>query len=279
MKKYYFFLVFVLGFIFLGLYYTGLGFIDKKTDEFFDANIKKAAISYASLRGLNSVVSIVAKSNLQVSPAGVGVELAFGQILDPLDDLTQRVSTILVWAIVALGIEKVAFEILSQNAFFVLAILAFVLSFSIFLNANLSVFLAKILAGLLVLRLLLPISAFVSFYAHQEFFDPNIQAAKENLSLSYKIDSQKLLDNTTKDQSFLEKIKNSYSKLDKEISGLKDSFLELASKATSIIDALISIGTMYVFAFLLDVIILPLAGFFVMYKGLGLIFTKEFYDS
>jgi len=69
------------------------------TDAYFREAITKAGVAYATCRVLNASVSIVKDSSLQLEPAGVGISLAVGQALDPIDDMTERLSDVLVTAI------------------------------------------------------------------------------------------------------------------------------------------------------------------------------------
>jgi hypothetical protein len=48
---------------------------------------KLKCLTYATCRVINASVSIVKESSLQLEPAGVGISLAVGQALDPIDDM------------------------------------------------------------------------------------------------------------------------------------------------------------------------------------------------
>lgn len=58
-------------------------------------------------RGLNAVVSVAQGTELSIEPVGVGVTLAPGEILDPLNDLIEQVSTVLLIASASIGIQKI----------------------------------------------------------------------------------------------------------------------------------------------------------------------------
>ena len=88
-----------------------LPYIDKNTDSYFSDSMTKAGVAYGVCRVINASVSAIKESHIQIEPAGLGVSLAAGQVLDPLDDMTERASDILVTAIVSLGIQKIAYEL------------------------------------------------------------------------------------------------------------------------------------------------------------------------
>lgn len=62
---------------------------------------------YAIARGLNAVISVAQGTELSIEPMGVGLTLTPGQILDPLNDLIEQFSTILLMAAASLGIQKI----------------------------------------------------------------------------------------------------------------------------------------------------------------------------
>lgn len=81
--------------------------LDQKANAYFSETITQAGIAYGVCRVVNASVSVVKESQLQIEPAGIGVSLAAGQVLDPLDDMTERVSDILITAIISLGMLRV----------------------------------------------------------------------------------------------------------------------------------------------------------------------------
>ena len=85
--------------------------LDSVTDYYFDNSISKAGLSYATCRSVNALVSILLESEIQFEPGGVGVSIALGQFLDPLDDMTERLSDVLVTAVTSLGVQKLLYEI------------------------------------------------------------------------------------------------------------------------------------------------------------------------
>lgn len=62
---------------------------------------------YAVLRGLNAVISMAQGTELAIEPMGVGVTLTPGELLDPLNDMVEQVSTVLLVASASIGIQKI----------------------------------------------------------------------------------------------------------------------------------------------------------------------------
>jgi len=71
----------------------------------------QALITYALVRSLNGVISVAQETDLAVSPAGVGVRLAIGQILDPVNDLMERFSWVMLLSTAAIGIQQVLMQV------------------------------------------------------------------------------------------------------------------------------------------------------------------------
>lgn len=62
---------------------------------------------YAVLRGLNAVISMAQGTELAIEPMGVGVTLTPGELLDPLNDMIEQISTVLLVASASIGIQKI----------------------------------------------------------------------------------------------------------------------------------------------------------------------------
>ena len=172
--------------------YVNLPVIDSKAENYFADAIKKATIAYATTRGVNAVVSVLKESEIGMTPAGVGVNIAAGQILDPLDDMTERLSSVLVFAIVSLGIQKIAMEIGYALSFKIISFLLPLFILPLWLNknwANLFISpLVKIIAIVFVLRLFLPISSVINDSVYQQFLKEQIEYSKEKLTVILFVD-------------------------------------------------------------------------------------------
>ncbi|MCB2427500.1 hypothetical protein [Methylophaga pinxianii] len=69
--------------------------------------LKVTLTVYALARGLNAVISVAQGTELSIEPMGVGLTLTPGQILDPLNDLIEQFSGVLLMASASLGIQKI----------------------------------------------------------------------------------------------------------------------------------------------------------------------------
>lgn len=81
--------------------------LDAPAQAQVDAGLKRALISFASARALNGVISVAQGTEMSVQPLGVGVTLAPGQLLDPVNDLVEQFANLMLMASVAFGVQKV----------------------------------------------------------------------------------------------------------------------------------------------------------------------------
>jgi hypothetical protein len=67
--------------------------------------LKRSLVTFASARALNGVISVIQGTQVAVEPLGVGVSLSVGEILDPINDLVEAFSTVMLTASVAFGMQ------------------------------------------------------------------------------------------------------------------------------------------------------------------------------
>ena len=74
-------------------------------DAQIDAGLKRALVAFATARTLNAAISVVQGTEVGVQ-VGVGMTLTLGQALDPINDLVEQFSSLMLMASVAFGIQK-----------------------------------------------------------------------------------------------------------------------------------------------------------------------------
>ena len=126
---------------------------------------------YAVARGLNAVVSMAQGTELSIEPLGVGVTLAPGEILDPLNDLIEQVSTVLLVASASIGMQKIVVSVGDVDIFRWIIIALSVLSLASFFikktpNKARGI-LIKVVLVITIIRCVVPIMVVVSNYSQQ----------------------------------------------------------------------------------------------------------------
>jgi hypothetical protein len=83
------------------------GFADSRSDTYADEAFKRALVTFAVARSLNGVISVAQGTEVAVEPGGVGVNFTVGQILDPINDLVEQFSSVMLVAASSLGLQNV----------------------------------------------------------------------------------------------------------------------------------------------------------------------------
>ena len=253
------FIILLTSSLFYGASFIKLPGIDKIADDYFSESIKAATISYATARGVNAVVSVVKESHLELAPAGVGVTIAAGQVLDPIDDMTERLSSLMVAAIASLGIQKIGFEISKAVAFKTIAIVLLLTIPLLWLNSTSLMALLqpaiKICLILLLLRFMLPASALISDSLYSNWLQPGIEDSVETLTIvseSYNEMSSMPAEQNT--GFFSSMTAGAADKVEKT----RAAFMNMVENAENIISALLQLMTAYLTIFVAQLLLLPL---------------------
>lgn len=244
--------------------------LDSATDTYFQQAITKAGLAYATCRTVNASVSIVQHSSLQLEPAGIGLSLAVGQALDPIDDMTERLSDVMVTAITSLGVQKLVYEIGVSFVPPVLAVCLLVMSMLTWIeNTRVDALRKHTLQVLLlvaVFRFCLPVSSVANTYVHDHFFDARITDARSQLALG-SAELDRLGDLSLPEiDGVLGTIENSAAFLKTKSMAFKDAMVYTVEHMGRIIENLLNLTFLYVGIFLLQVVLLPLLSFWVLVK-------------
>ena len=98
--------------------------IDRHAEGPVDAAFQRALVTFAVVRGINAVVSVVQGTEIAIEPGGVGVVLAPGEVFDPINDLIERFSWIMLASSTSLGAQKILIDIGRSPAMQVLLLAA-----------------------------------------------------------------------------------------------------------------------------------------------------------
>ena len=90
--------------------------LDDYVDDYTSESIANAALTYASARGINALVSMLQSSQVE---AGVIVSgsITIGEVLDPLNDMIERFSTVMTWVLASLAAQKILLLLASHQLF------------------------------------------------------------------------------------------------------------------------------------------------------------------
>jgi hypothetical protein len=245
-----------------------LPYLDQNADTYFSETIAKAGLAYGACRIINASVSVIKESQIQIEPAGLGVSIAAGQALDPLDDMTERASNILVTAIVSLGIQKIGYELSVEFAPVLIAIflIAFVMA-TIFKNQRsktIREIILKSIVFIAVARLCLPTASIISSYLNKSYFLPEITKVKDDIAMSSPA-MERLKDMRMPEvDGVLGTVKKGFNFVDEKTSDLGTALTTMIKNMENMVTNLLKLSYLYVALFVIQVILLAIGTFWLL---------------
>jgi hypothetical protein len=234
--------------------------IMRGANEYLNKTTVKALETFAALRVINATISVLKDSKLDASPAGVGVSIAAGEALQPIEDLIEQASTIMLISSASLGVQKVLIKIGSACGITILlGISMLLLSIAIFRRNIGNIDLRKIgyfILGLsVVMTFALPITECCIKVVSDRFLNDEYKKAFSTLETAQSHVSDISLETEKDDNSgVMASIKSKYNNVTKgfdigeHITSLKDKLLGLTEYVISLI-----------VVFVMQTIILPIS--------------------
>lgn len=163
-----------------------LSVFDDLGQAYTNASFKRALVTFGVARGLNGVISVAQGTEVAMEPAGVGVIFAPGQILDPVNDLVERFSWIMLASATSLGIQSLSLKMFASTGFSVavavMVVVAVALAWWPGAPRRWRRRLARAATLLLIIRFLIPALAICSEGFYQLFLAPEYAASSAYLS-------------------------------------------------------------------------------------------------
>lgn len=72
-----------------------------------DSGMQRAAVTFAAARGLNALLSLAQSASVEGNAIFVSGSINPGALLEPIDDLIEQFSTLMLWATVSFGVQAV----------------------------------------------------------------------------------------------------------------------------------------------------------------------------
>lgn len=152
--------------------------IDNVAEQYTEQGIKRAFATFAAARTLNAAISFIQEASVNVQ-MGVGATITPGAVLDPLDDLVEQFSEIMLLSTLSFASQRLLIEV--SRAIPVCVFLTF-LFFSWFLfcwrKRTPPIWLPKLALALLCLRLTVPTMALGSELFYQSFLSSEYEASQ-----------------------------------------------------------------------------------------------------
>lgn len=159
------------------------GVADTLGRDYAATALERAFVTWAVARGLNAVISVAQGTEVALEPGGVGVNLTVGEVLDPVNDLIERFSAVMLVATSAIGLQNILLRITGTAGFSVLlaaaALGALVVVWvpSLAARERLRAFVLRFLLVTFLLRLAVPFLVIGSSVVFDRFLAAEQQAA------------------------------------------------------------------------------------------------------
>ncbi|MGB0989587.1 MAG: hypothetical protein ACPGUI_02030 [Halarcobacter sp.] len=245
--------------------------IDTTAKTLVDDSFSQAIIVFGSAKALNAVISLAQGTELSL-PFFV---VAIGEVLDPVNDLVEQFSLVMLASMTSLGIQKIFLNFVTNEIYnYLLLVLVIVLNiwlYKRFRNDNkLRDIFFKVVFVLLFLRFAIPMISYVNDISYNYFVkeEYNIERLNENI-VKVKEDVSRVNQETLqakKESSIFDKIVEKfdseyYSKKVQEYTDAVDNSSEY------IIDLII--------VFIFQTIFLPILFLFILYWFIKSIFNMK----
>jgi hypothetical protein len=177
-------------------------YLDKNAYNSNISSAKEVAIYLVTTRGINAILSVVENSSFNVG-IGINVEIAVGQIVNPINDFLDRFSWILLLSLISLGIQKFILIFIETN---ILTILLIVFGFltifgKIYIKYNNKIFI-KLLVLFTFIRLAVPFMELSNSYIYDTIMKKELQVIHTKMSnMQYEL--KKLLPNQNDEQKII----------------------------------------------------------------------------
>lgn len=243
--------------------------IDKSSESQIDSAMTRALIGFGIARTLNGVISVAQGTEFAVQPAGVGVNFSPGEILDPINDLVERFSWVMLVATSSLGIQKILLEVSSWIGIsFMLAGAALFWLLTKWQGgraAALATFASRLLLVMLVLRFLIPLGSIANDWVYHQFLEPRFESSSQQLEVA----SERIRELSTRASepepeadSIRQKAKNLYNSMTSkfDFEGMLEDY---RSSAENVSEHAVNL----IVVFLLQTILFPLLFLFLIYRA------------
>ena len=249
------------------------GVLDRAGFEYTERSFKRALVTFAVARGLNAVISVAQGTAIAVEPAGVGVNFTPGQVLDPINDLVEQFSWVMLASATALGLQRLLLELFTVPVFtWALAAVwlgALVLLWLPRVAPQMQVWLLRLGIMLLVLRFAVPLLAMTGelFYGAflQERHDSSSLRIEQVTSSIHDINQGAEQDiPVVDDPSLVDRVRRAYQSAAAAVD--VGSYLRKYERAaTDVSEQVVNL----IVVFLVQTVVLPLLFLWGLLRGIG----------
>lgn len=144
-----------------------------------EAGLKRSLTAFAAARGLNAVISVIQGTEV-TGGAFVNVTLALGQVLDPVNDLVEQFSTLMLVVSVVYGMQLTLMQMGAAGLVsVVLTGLMLAWMAWVFRTGTAPGWLGRLVVAALIVRFVVPMMAVTSELSHRAFMADRYAASQQ----------------------------------------------------------------------------------------------------
>ena len=254
------------------------GHIDRASEQQAENALKNALVTFAVARTLNGVISAAQGTEVALEPGGVGVVLSVGEVLDPINDLIERFSAVMLVAASSLGLQALLLNITGWwgvSAFLVAAAVAFLVTIWAPRSAAADYALPalRVLLFALFIRFAVPVLIVGTTLITDTFLAPEQEAATavlETTTADIEEINEEARAATSDEQSLMDRIGEMIGD-SLESMQVGDRLAELKESASQASEHIVSLIAIFV----LQTIILPIVFLWLFVEGLKAIASRS----
>lgn len=256
--------------------------VDRYAEQEYENLFERALITFALARTLNGVISAVQGTELALQPAGVGVTLTPGEVLDPVNDLVERFSWIMLGATLSLGVQQVLLDVGqwwgTKTVVAGLGILWFWIAWRRKPvegqgNLNLEMYLLRALVVVLFLRFAVPLAMIANEAVYAVFLESRYQESTQVIeSAGARIEQAMASDETNEeDIGLFESISRTFDST-LESMEIEKRLAYIGERASDVIEHLLQLAVVFIF----QTGILPIAFLWFFLRLMQILFRLKY---
>ncbi len=249
--------------------------IDKKGETIVEDSLSNAIKVFAVAKGLNGAISLAQGTEINAPLLTISI----GEVLDPINDLVEQFSWIMLASITSLGIQKILLNFVTGDIFTLIVVIAIIiLNIWMFVRFSNDIKIRdiffRVTIVLIFLRFSIPIMSMLNSFVYEHYVknDYNIEISKNLIEQSSKdinnITNKTITDKETispKNESLYDSVKQSFNSVTNNIFNLdyyKTKVKEYQDTTEKTSDYILNL----IIAFSFKTIFFPLIFLFLLYQ-------------
>jgi hypothetical protein len=219
--------------------------LDVMAQNYVDSGLKRALVTFASARALNAVISLAQGTSVSIQ-VGAGVSAHPAAVLDPLDDLVEQFSTIMLVATLSFAAQHLLITLVGSwplAALLTLVLLAW--GGFIWRERQAPAWLKKVALGLVFLIFAVPIASVASEATYRLLMANEYENAQAQIKVLAPGEAV-----VSADEDLSQKLKRIWS----QSTDIKKQVDELTTQANATVEHIIRLAAL----FIIQTVVLPL---------------------